>query len=124
MTDPNLIAAAGLGQGTGDNSNATSMAGLAGMTIVNGQTPINYFSNFVSTLGATVSSVQTENTAQTASVTQLQTQRDALSGVNLNNEASALTMLERSYQAASQVFGLLNTVMASALNLGTQTTVS
>jgi len=91
---------------------------------VNGQTPINYFSNFVSTLGATVSSVQTENTAQTASVTQLQTQRDALSGVNLNNEASALTMLERSYQAASQVFGLLNTVMASALNLGTQTTVS
>jgi flagellar hook-associated protein 1 FlgK len=88
------------------------------------QTPINSYSNFVSTLGATVSEVQTENTAQNASVTQLQTQNNALSSVNLNDEAAAMSTLESSYQAASQVFTLLNTVMASALNLGDQTTVS
>jgi flagellar hook-associated protein 1 FlgK len=68
--------------------------------------------------------VQTENTAQHASVTQLQTQNDALSSVNLNDEASQMSTLERSYQAASQVFGILNTIMASALNLGEQATVS
>ena len=100
------------------------MASLAGQTIVNGQTPINYYSNFVSTLGATVSAVQTENTAQNASVTQLQTQNNALSSVNLNDEAAAMSTLESSYQAASQVFTLLNTIMASALNLGDQTAVS
>lgn len=124
MTDPNQIAAAGLGQGTGDNSNAIAMAKLASQSIVNGQTPANYYSNFVSTLGSLVSSVQTENTAQNASVTQLQTQNDALSSVNLNDEASAMSTLERSYQAASQVFTMLNTIMASALNLGEQATVS
>jgi flagellar hook-associated protein 1 FlgK len=124
MTDPNHIAAAGAGQGTGDNSNAAAMAGLAGQLIVNGQTPTDFFSNFVTRLGSTVSMVETENTAQNASVTQLQSQSNALSGVNLNDEASALTTFERSYQAASQVFALLNTLMASALNLGTQTTVS
>jgi flagellar hook-associated protein 1 FlgK len=124
MTDPNQIAAAGLGQGTGDNSNAIAMAKLASQSIVNGQTPANYYSNFVSTLGSLVSSVQTENTAQNASVTQLQTQNDALSNVNLNDEASAMSTLERSYQAASQVFTMLNTIMASALNLGEQATVS
>jgi len=113
-----------LGDGTGDNSNATVMAKLANSSIVNGQTPINYYSNFVSTLGATVSGVQTENAAQTASVTQLQTQNGALSSVNLNDEASSMTTLERSYQAASQVFSMLNTIMASALNLGEQSTVS
>ena len=86
--------------------------------IVNGQTPINSYSNFVSTLGSTVSEVQTENTAQNASVTQLQTQNNALSSVNLNDEAAAMSTLENSYQAASQVFTLLNTIMASALNLG------
>ena len=32
MTDPNQIAAAGLGSGTGDNSNAVAMASLAGQT--------------------------------------------------------------------------------------------
>jgi flagellar hook-associated protein 1 len=124
MTDPKHIAAAGLGQGTGDNSNATAMADLGNQTIVNGDTPANFFSNFESTLGATVSNVQTENTAQNASVTQLQTQNDALSAVNLNDEASNMTMLERSYQAASQVFTMIDTIMASALNLGDQTTVS
>jgi flagellar hook-associated protein 1 FlgK len=124
MTDPNQIAAAGLGQGTGDNSNAAAMANLASQPIANGQTPANFYSNFVSTLGSTVSSVQTENTAQNASVTQLQTQNDALSSVNLNDEASSMETLERSYQAASQVFTMLNTIMASALNLGDQTAVS
>jgi flagellar hook-associated protein 1 FlgK len=124
MTDPGQIAAAGAGDGTGDDSNAVTMANLGGQTIVNGQTPIDYYSNFVSTLGATVSEVQTANTAQNASVTQLQTQNNALSSVNLNDEAAAMSKLETSYQAASQVFTMLNTIMASALNLGDQTAVS
>ena len=124
MTDPNQVAAAGAGDGTGDNSNATAMAAMANQGIVSGQTPTNYYSSFVAKLGSTVSGVQTENTAQNASVTQLQTQNDALSGVNLNDEASSMTTLERSYQAASQVFAMLNTVMAAALNLGDQTAVS
>jgi flagellar hook-associated protein 1 FlgK len=124
MTDPSQVASAALGAGTGDNSNATAMANLAKQTIVNGLTPTNFYSNFVSTLGATVSGVQAENTAQNASVTQLQTQNDALSKVNLNDEAAAMSTMESSYQAASQVFTMLNTIMASALNLGEQTTVS
>jgi flagellar hook-associated protein 1 FlgK len=124
MTDPNQIAAAGAGQGTGDNSNATAIAALANQAIVGGETPTNYYANFVSQLGATVSNVQTENTASSASVTQLQTQSNALSSVNLNDEASAMATLERSYQAASQVFTMLNTLMASVLNMGEQATVS
>jgi flagellar hook-associated protein 1 FlgK len=124
MTDPNQIAAAGFGDGTGDNSNAITIAALAGGQIVNGQTPTDYYSNFVTTLGSTVSEVQTENTAQNASVTQLQTQNNALSSVNLNDEAAAMSTLETSYQAASQVFNMLNTIMTSALNLGMETTVS
>jgi flagellar hook-associated protein 1 FlgK len=124
MTDPNQIAAAGAALGTGDNSNATSMAALARQGIVNGQTPTDYFSSFVSTLGATVSGVETQNTALNASVTQLQTQSNSLSAVNLNDEASALTTLQRSYQAASQMFTIVNSIMQSALNLGESTAVS
>lgn len=145
MTDAGQIAAAAAGQGTGDNSNATAMANvatsgdppiltglvlpngttlLAGETLLSGQTPTSYYSGFVTTLGATVNQVGTENTAENASVSQLQTQNNALSQVNLNDEASAMTTLERSYQAASQVFAMLNTIMASALNLGEQATVA
>ena len=124
MTNPSQIAAAAAGQGTGDNSNTTAMANLANQNIVGGQTPTGFYSSFVSTLGATVSGVQADNTAQNASVTQLQSQNNALSGVNLNDEAAAMSTLQNSYQAASQVFTMLNTIMESALNLGTETTVS
>ena len=95
-----------------------------GYNYTDAQSPVNFFSNFVTTLGATVAEVQTENTAQNASVTQLQNQNDALSAVNLNNEAVAMQQLERSYQAGSQVFAILNSIMTSALNLGVQTAVS
>jgi flagellar hook-associated protein 1 FlgK len=118
------IAAAGLGYGTGDNSNAVTMAALAGQNIVSGNQPINFYSNFVTMLGSTVAEVQTENTAQNGSVTQLQNQNNALSAVNLNNEAASMQQLQRSYQAASQVFAILNKIMSSALNLGVQTSVS
>lgn len=124
MTDPNQIAAAGFGSGTGDNSNAVSLANLGNQTIVNGQSPENYYSQFVSQLGSTVSQVQTSNAGQNASLTQLQTQVNALSGVNLNDEAASMQQFERAYQAASEVFTVLNTVMAAALNLGVQTAVS
>lgn len=145
MTNANGIAAAAAGQGTGDGTNATAMYALAnendppiltgltlpngttlttGQTLLNSQTPTNFYSNFVTTLGATVSEVQTENTAQTASVTQLQTQEASLSSVSLDDEASSMQQFERSYQAASQVFTILNTVMNSAINLGVETAVS
>jgi flagellar hook-associated protein 1 FlgK len=124
MTDPSEITAAALGQGTGDSSNAAALAGLANSLIVSDQSPSNFFSGMVAALGATVDDVQAENTAENASVSQLQTQSDALSSVNLNDEASSLSTLERSYQAAAQMFTILNTVMASALNLGDQTTVA
>ncbi len=104
------------------SQSAASQNGFAGVN--NGSTPTDFYSSFVSTLGATVSGVQADNTAQTASVTQLSTQNNALSAVNLNDEASAMSTLQSSYQAASQVFTMLNTIMAAALNLGDQTTVS
>jgi len=124
LTDPNKIAAAGLGLGSGDSSNAVAAAKLATQAIINGQTPSNFYSNLVSTLGASVSETTTQNTALSASVTQLQSQVNSLSGVSLDEEASNLEEFQRSYQAASQVFTILNSVMSSALNLGVETSVA
>jgi flagellar hook-associated protein 1 FlgK len=124
MTDPSNIAASSTTEGVGGNSNAAAIADLAGTLKLNGKTPSDFYAGLVTNLGSKVSQVQTDYTAQNASVTQLQTQRDALSSVNLNDEASALTLLERSYQAASQIFAIINSLMASALNLGERTSVS
>lgn len=130
LTDPSGIAAAGANTTTGvslgvtDNSNATLMADQTKSLIAPGQTATSYYSTFATVLGSQVTAVTTQNTAQQASLTQLQNQRNALSTVDLNEEASAMSNLERSYQAASKVFAILNSVMASVINLGQETTVS
>jgi flagellar hook-associated protein 1 len=127
MTNPGEIAAAasGAGANSGDNSNAVLLAelGSTAQSQLSGLDPNGYYSDFATALGTTTSEVQTENTAQSASVTQLTTQRNSLSEVNLNDEASSLTNLERSYQAASQFFTIMDAIMASAINLGEQTAV-
>ena len=46
------------------------------------------------------------------------------SSVSLDQEASNLTLYERSYDAAAKVFTIVDQLMASALNLGEETTVS
>jgi flagellar hook-associated protein 1 FlgK len=124
MSDSSQIAAATLGEGTGDNGNARALAGLANQSIIAGLTPSGFYSRLVTALGATVAQVQIENTAESASVSQLQTARNALSSVNLNDEAALMQQFERCYQAASQVFAVLNKIMGSAINLGVQTSVS
>jgi flagellar hook-associated protein 1 FlgK len=126
LTDPNGIAASQNQQETGDNSNAIALAALANtaQALLNGQNPTDCFAGFVTQLGSTISQVTTENTAQNASITQLQSQNNALTAVNLNDEASAITTFERSYQAASQVFAILDNLMSAALNMGIQSAVS
>lgn len=132
MTDPSGIAAAGIvagstpptAEGSSGDSNLLLMANLGSSGIVSGVTPTSFFSNMVTSLGSLTSEVQSENTAQQAGLTQLQDQVNAISGVNLNDEAAQLETLEQSYQAASKLFTVLDQVMVSALNLGVETAVS
>jgi flagellar hook-associated protein 1 FlgK len=124
MTDPSQIAAAALEAGSSDNTNVVAMANLENQGIVNGVSPTSFFSDMVTSLGSVTSEVSGENTAQQASLTQLNDQIGSISGVNLNDEAAQLETLEQSYQAASKLFTTLDQVMVSALNLGVQTTYS
>ncbi len=124
LTNPSLIAASAPGNGPGDNTNLESMINVQNLATVSGQTPANFYASFISTLGSEVSGLNTQNQAQQASLTQVQSQVNALSGVSLNEEAANLQTYERAYQSASQVFNIIDTLVMSALNLGMQTPVS
>lgn len=122
ISNPSQIAAAATGAGSSDDTNLLAMANIQNQNIVNGETPTNYYSAFVTTVGSLVSSVSAQNSAQEASVTQLQNQISSLSSVNLNEEASSLETFEQSYESASKIFTVLDEVMTAALNLGVETT--
>lgn len=122
--DPALVAAAGLGEGSAGSTNATALANLANANIVAGQTATGYLSSALAQVGEAASSANTDYTVQQATLTQLTSQRNALSGVSLDEEAANLTQYQRSYQAASQVFAVINSLFASAINIGVTTAVS
>jgi flagellar hook-associated protein 1 FlgK len=124
LTSPSQIAAAAPGQGPSNDTNLLSMANLANQAVIAGSTPTDYYSSFLASLGTLVSDVTTQNTAQQASLTQLQSQVNSLSAVDLNEEAASLETFEQSYEAASRIFTTLDLVMTSALNLGVPTTYS
>lgn len=136
ITDPSQLAAAAVGNGPSDGSNAAAMADLQNSGVVTlsqsgspyqtntATAPSTFYSNFVAALGSLVSQTSTLSTAQQASLTQMQTQRNTLSAVNEDDEASSLALLERSYEAASKVFTILDSIFASALNLGEEATVA
>jgi flagellar hook-associated protein 1 FlgK len=129
-TDPDAIAAAAaatpttLAEGSSGDTNATALSSLANSTMVSGQTAPAFYASMLTQLGSTVSQVSNENTTQQASLTQLTTQQSTESSVSLDQEAANLTLYERSYDAAAKVFTIVDELMASALNLGEETTVS
>jgi flagellar hook-associated protein 1 FlgK len=123
-TGPAAVAAATTGEGSSGNDNATALANLATANTVGSQTATGFLASFLGQVGSDASTVTTENTGQQATLTQLTTQRDSLSVVSTDQEAANLTEFQRSYQASSEVFNIVNTLMASAINLGEETTVS
>jgi flagellar hook-associated protein 1 FlgK len=123
-TNQGAIATAMSGEGSAANDNATALANLSTANIVGSQTASGFLASFLSQIGSDTAGATTSNTAQQATLTRLTTQRDSISGVSLDQEAANLTQYQRAYQAASQVFNIVNTLMASAINLGVETTVA
>lgn len=123
-SDPQAIAAAAVGEGATSNSNALLLAQVSGTALVAGQTASGIFTSLLAQIGSAASGAATDNTAQQAMLTQLTSQRNALSGVSLDEEAANLTSYQRAYQAAAKVFSIADEIMSSALNLGVNTSVS
>jgi flagellar hook-associated protein 1 FlgK len=107
-----------------DGSNAAAIGAIASQAIVGSLTASGAFSAMVTSLGQRVSSASTTKSANDAVLEQTSTQVANLSGVSLDTEAANLTQYQRSYEAAAKVLSIVNELMAQAINLGEQTTVS
>jgi flagellar hook-associated protein 1 FlgK len=123
-TNPQLVAAAASGEGSSGNTNASALAALANTALLGSETADQYLSSTLAQIGESAAAATSNTTVQQAALTQLTTERDSISAVSLDTEASNLTLYQRSYQAASQVFSIVDTLLASAINLGVEVPVS
>jgi flagellar hook-associated protein 1 FlgK len=106
----------------GDNTLARAVAALAGQTFstaggdfIDG-TFSGFFSGSVSKLGQALSDANTRVENQGNIEKLVRSQRDAVSGVSLDEEMADLMKYQRSFQASSRVFNVLDELLDGIVN--------
>jgi flagellar hook-associated protein 1 FlgK len=108
--------AAALPGSPGGNGNALALAQLTNATGVAGNTFDEYYGNIGGQVGTDVASATSSQTTKQSLLSQAQTLRQQVSGVSLDSEAESLVAFQKSYEATSKLFTVLNqlteTIMA------------
>jgi flagellar hook-associated protein 1 FlgK len=102
---------------TGDGRNAQLLADIqrSAKAIAGANTLAEGYSQLAATVGVQAASAKTRNEAQTALVQQLKSQQQALSGVNLDEEAANLLRYQQAYQASSKLIAVAGKLLDSIL---------
>lgn len=101
----------------GDNRNILELGKLVDTGILDGgKTSLQQaYGNLVSDVGMTVSHANTHRDAQESVLNQAKAAQEAVSGVNLDEEAANLLKYQQAYQASAQAVAIANTLFDSLL---------
>ncbi len=109
--------AAALPGAAGGNGNALAVAQLANATGVNGYTFDEFYGNLGGRVGNDVSSATDSQTTKQNLLSQAQTFRQQVSGVSLDTEAEKLLAFQKSYEATSKMFTVLNELTETLMGI-------
>lgn len=118
QNNPDLIAAS-LSGAPGDGDNAARIAALSesASALLGGQSISNYHASMITSLAVEVGAAETAHEAADAVYSSLLAQREATSGVSLDEEAINLTKFERSYQGAARFMTVIDSLSSEILAL-------
>ncbi len=102
-----------------DGHNAQAISNLVtAKSMGNGTlTLTDSYANYVNDIGNQTNQVQASSKAQTSLVTQITTAQQAISGVNINEEAANLLQYQQLYQANSKVIQTAQTMFQTILGI-------
>jgi len=108
QADPRLLAS-GLSGASGDNANALRLAGLADTMLetLSGSTILDYHKQAVTRLAVNTAAAKSAGDAAQAFLATLQDEREAVSGVNLDEEAVDLIRYQKAYSAAARFMSVM-----------------
>lgn len=116
--DTTRLNAAANGQ-PADNGTAKQIAALqdAAIASLGGQSLVKSYENQVTAVASKIEGANNAATAAGVVLDTMQSQRDAISGVNLDEEAIALMRYQRAYQASSRVIAATDEMIQTLLQL-------
>jgi flagellar hook-associated protein 1 len=119
LTDPREIAAAGAGSGPGNNENAKLLAAISDEPLFSSSTETisQFYSQLVYRIGSDEKSAEEGITTQENVLEQLQNQRDAFLGVNMDEEAINIIKYQKAYEASAKYANVLNGLSEEILRI-------
>jgi flagellar hook-associated protein 1 len=109
ISDPRQIAAAAAGSGPGSSANAQLLAALQDQPLLAGGASVTQgYANLVFTMGLHAKTAVDGQGIQQQLLTQLQNQRDSVSGVTLDDEAVSLMQFQKAYEANARFISVID----------------
>jgi flagellar hook-associated protein 1 FlgK len=91
---------------------------ITNTVLANGKTTLTGgYANYVNNIGNAANQLKASTTAQSALVTQITSAQQAVSGVNLDEEASHLLQYQQLYQANSKVIQTAETMFQTLMGV-------
>jgi len=123
IAQPQLVATgavdpAGGAVGSADNSVALAMAALQNSDWMDGgsATPVEFYAAGVGTVGTRVAALQRSVESHELVRDSVQTQREEVSGVSLDEEMVSLIQFQRAFQASSKVVQMTDELLSTIVN--------
>lgn len=112
IANPKLLAAASANY-VGDGTNASRIASIETTTsaLLRGATIRDFYGSIVNGVAVASAAAQDNSEATGVILSSLQTQRESVSGVNLDEEAISLLKFERGFQAVSRFVSVVDQLM-------------
>ncbi len=118
VADARLVAASMNGQiGDGDNAGRLSVLGGESSALYGNMSAEDFHDRMIGDLAVQTAAALTEHEASSAVHAGLNAQREAISGVSLDEEAIRLSTYERSFQGASRFLNVVNDLTDELLGL-------
>lgn len=115
--DPSLLSAA-LTNNPGDNSNAVRLSDLRNQPVVLGRVTFEEaIQDMFGSLGAITREARDRQANQSLITQQLENQRQRISGVNIDEEATNLIIFQRAFQASARLIVVVDRLLETLINI-------
>lgn len=101
----------------GGNSNALLLAQLGQAKSINGLSFSQFYGTIAQKFGRDLSNAKENTTSAESLLSQAQKNREQISGVSLDEQAAQLIQFQQAYQAAGNLFRVLNQLAQDTINL-------
>lgn len=117
VDDPSLIATKYPGEGEGSGSIASAINDLQSTSIFNEGTAHEYYQSFLTQLGDKIQEADFNENSQKMIIDQLKNQRDAVTGVSMDEEMTQMVQYQQAYSAAAKMITTVDQMMSTVIQM-------